>query len=59
MVTLWPAISIEPVRAGPGVGSTLTDTAPVPLPVAPPVTETHGTLLAAVHGQPAGAVTEN
>ena len=42
---------------GPLVPSTTTCAAPGPVPVAPCTTVAHGTLLAAVHGQPAAVET--
>jgi hypothetical protein len=58
-VTVWPAIVNVPVRGVLAVFAAIdSDTVPVPLPVAPPVTVIHGSALAAVHEQPATEVTE-
>ena len=56
-VNVRPAIVIVPVRDGPLAAATLNCTVPLPEPLLPCVTVIHGTLLAAVHGQPPGAVT--
>jgi hypothetical protein len=48
---------MTPLRAGPGFASTLNVTVPGPDPDAPPVTMIHAAPLAAVHAQPAPAVT--
>ena len=56
-VTARPATVTVPVRAGPSVAATCKATAPGPLPVAPAVSEIHGTPLWAVQLQPAGADT--
>jgi hypothetical protein len=45
-------------RAGPLFGCTSSRTVPLPVPVAPSVTVTHGTVLAAFHEHAASAVTE-
>jgi hypothetical protein len=57
-VKVRPAIVSVPDRAGPLVAATLNATLPDPLPLAPELIVIHGTLLAAVQGQPAPAVTE-
>ncbi len=46
-----------PDRAAPAFGSVLNWTVPLPLSFDPEVTVIHAALLAAVHAQPAGAVT--
>jgi hypothetical protein len=56
-VTSWPATSTLPVRVGPLVPSTTIWAAPDPLPLEPWTTAAQGTLLAAVHGQPAAVET--
>ena len=58
-VNVIPAIVSVPVRLAPVavLAATLNATVPPPDPVAPPVTESHEVLLAAVHAQPAPAVT--
>jgi hypothetical protein len=56
--TGWPAIVTVPVRCVlPGFAANESDTVPLPLPLAPPVTVTHCVALAAVHEQPADDVT--
>jgi hypothetical protein len=55
-VKTWPAIVSVPVRDGPVVGATVTLTVPVDVPDIG-ATEAQLTLLEAVHGQPAPAVT--
>lgn len=47
-----------PDLAGPVVACTLNETVPFPLPLLPPVTEIHASLLAAVQVQPAAVKTE-
>jgi hypothetical protein len=56
-VTSCPATSTLPDRGGPFVPSTTICAAPGPVPVDPCTTVAHGTLLAAVHGQPAAVDT--
>jgi hypothetical protein len=51
-------MSTVPDRVGPPAASTTTWTVPEPDPLAPWATLAHGTLLAAVHGQPAPLATE-
>jgi hypothetical protein len=46
-----------PVRAAPLFAAALNPTEPLPVPVAPDVTLSHGALLAAVHVHPLPAVT--
>jgi len=57
-VKVRPAIVSDPDRAGPVVAATLYPTSPLPLPLAPDAIVIQDTLLAAVHAQPAPAVTE-
>jgi hypothetical protein len=63
-VNVCPAIVSVPLLGGGGVLSlcgftpTLNVTVPLPLPLNPDVIVTQPTLLAAVHGQPAVAVTD-
>ena len=45
-----PTVTV-PVRAGPLLAATVNATEPSPLPLAPEVSEIHGTLLWAVHEQ--------
>src|SRR5262245_42653141 len=52
-----PATVIAPLRAGPRLAATLYRTTPMPLPVAPDVTVSHGALDTAVHPQPVFTVT--
>ena len=52
-----PAIVSVPERAGPEFAAIVKVTTPLPLPVEPPVTEIHETLLVVVHAHPAGPVT--
>ena len=53
-----PAIVSVPERlAAPVFAATLKDMVPGPVPLAPPVTEIHAALLAAVYAQPVPAVT--
>jgi hypothetical protein len=52
-----PAISTEPEREAPLVGSTTIRTVPGPVPEAPSTTAAQGTVLAAVQGHPTPAVT--
>ena len=47
-----------PERGPPEFAATLDCTVPLPLPLAPEATVSHGTVLAAVQSQPAPAVTE-
>jgi hypothetical protein len=56
---VWPAIVSVPVRdVVLGLAATLNATVPLPLPVAPLVTVSHGvSLLTPVHEHPAAAVT--
>ena len=58
-VNSWPPIVIVPVRGcDVALASAVKLTLPVPLPFGGPLTISHPTaLLAAVHAQPAGAVT--
>jgi hypothetical protein len=56
-VSVWPPTDKVPVRAGPVFAATVKATEPLPLPVAPAVIVSHGSLLDAVHEQPAGAET--
>ena len=56
-VKVWPPIVSVPDRAAPEVDATVYCTVPLPLPVAPDVTVSHGTLLVVVHAHPAPAVT--
>jgi hypothetical protein len=56
-VNVRPAIVIVPVRAAPEFAATLKPTVPLPDPFAPLVTVIQVAPLAAVHGQPAVAVT--
>ena len=57
-VNVWPAIVTVPTRTVVvGFAATVMLTAPLPLPLAPPVTVIHGALLTAVHQQPLEAVT--
>lgn len=51
------AIVAVPVRAAPVFAATLKPTGPFPVPLAPDVMVIHGAWLAAVHAQPAPAVT--
>ena len=46
--TVWPAIVSVPVRCPPVFAANASDTVPLPLPLAPPVTVVHETPLAAV-----------
>jgi hypothetical protein len=46
-----------PLRALPVLAATVNATEPLPVPLAPAVTEIHGTLLMAVQAQPAALVT--
>jgi hypothetical protein len=57
MLTTCPATRTPPDRGGPFVPSTTICAAPGPVSVAPCVTAAHGTLLAAVHGQPTAVET--
>jgi hypothetical protein len=54
-VNVWPAIVAVPLRAAPVFAAAVIVTLPFPEPTAVPVTESHGTLLAAVHEHPAAA----
>ena len=56
IVTTWPATRTVPDR-GPFAASTAICTVPAPVPLDPWVTVAHGTLLAAVQGQPPLVVT--
>jgi hypothetical protein len=51
------AIDTVPVRWGPVFAVNVRKTCPIPVPVAPDATVTHGTLLVAVQAQPGPAVT--
>src|SRR3954471_14872648 len=57
MVTVRLATVSVPLRAGPVLAASAASTWPLPDPVAPLAIVTHGTLLPAVHAQPAAAVT--
>ena len=57
-VNVWPAMVIVPVRAAPVLAATVKATVPLPLPLAPLVTVSHDAVLAAVHAQPVGLVTD-
>jgi hypothetical protein len=57
MVKVFPAIVIVPIRTGPVLAATEYCTVPFPLPLEPPVTVIHESLLTAVHGQPVMLVT--
>ena len=46
-----------PFRLGPAFAATSNTTEPLPLPLAPAVIVSHGTVLVAVHGQPVPAET--
>ena len=50
-VNVWPAIAIVPERAAPVFAAALKPTLPPPVPLAPDVTVTHPSLLAAVQEQ--------
>jgi hypothetical protein len=52
-----PAMTRVPVRAGAGLASAVNVTVPLPTPELPAVMLIHGTLLDAVHEQPACVVT--
>jgi hypothetical protein len=56
-VNAWPAIDTVPLRDGPLFASALIVTVPSPLPDAPAVTVSQATSEAALHAQPAPAVT--
>jgi hypothetical protein len=56
-VNVRPAIVSVPDLPDPVVAATLNWTTPLPLPLAPSVTVIQSALLAAVHEQPAAAVT--
>ena len=57
-VNVWPAIVSVPVRDGdPVFAPMLYVTAPLPVPLAPAVTDSHAVFVVAVHVQPALAVT--
>jgi len=58
IVNVWPAIVIVPVRGAPvAFAWTVNSTVSLPDPLAPFVTVTQAALVAAVHAQPAPAVT--
>lgn len=57
-VNVLPAIVRVPVRTRPGLEAAENVTVPLPLPLAPEPIVSHVALLAAVHVQPAAAVTE-
>ena len=57
-VNVLPATVRVPVRTPPGFASTLRVTAPLPVPLAPEVTVTHGTSLVAVQSQPFATATD-
>jgi hypothetical protein len=52
------AIMMVPARAGPVLIATMNSTDPLPLPLAPFVTVTHGALLVAVHVHPLAVDTD-
>lgn len=56
IVKVCPPAVIVAVRAGPTLACTLNETVPLVLPALPPVTVTHGSLLAAVHAHPVTVV---
>jgi hypothetical protein len=57
-VTVWPAMVSVPLRLlALLLGLAENETVPLPVPVAPAVTDTQPTLLTALQVQPAGAVT--
>ncbi|MFN7919502.1 MAG: hypothetical protein U0Q16_05360 [Bryobacteraceae bacterium] len=56
-VNVCPAIVIVPDREGPALPAALNETVPAPLPLAPPVTVIHASLLVADHPHPAAADT--
>jgi hypothetical protein len=56
-VSVLPAICSEADRAGPSVADTVYDTAPLPLPLAPPVILTHETGLDADQLHPLSVAT--
>jgi hypothetical protein len=56
-VTVWFAMVNVPERAAPGLAAALIDTVPLPVPLAPDVTDNHEVLLVAVHVQPEPVVT--
>jgi hypothetical protein len=56
-VKVLPAICSAADRAGPSVPATVYETAPLPVPLAPPVMVIQGTGLAADQVQPFAAVT--
>jgi hypothetical protein len=60
MMNVWPPMAMVPCRAkASGFAVAEYDTVPLPLPLAPAVTVSHGVEpLTAVHGQPAGDVTD-
>ena len=58
-VKVWPAIVTAAVLSFlPGGADALQETVPLPVPLAPEVTESHSALLLAVHAQPLPADTE-
>src|SRR5215472_16985121 len=57
MENVWPAMVSVPLRAAPVFAATENPTTPLPVPVAPEITETKLALLLAAQPQPAGAVT--
>jgi hypothetical protein len=56
-VKVWPAIASVPLRGAVVLSVALNSTEPLPIPLAPDVIVSHGTLLVAVHGQCAAVVT--
>ena len=56
-VNVRPAIVSVPIRDAPVLAATLNATVPFPLPVAPEVIDNHASLLDAVQGHSADAVT--
>ena len=56
-VTVWFATVNVPVRAPPVFAATLIATVPLPVPLAPEVTDNQDVLVVAVHVHPAAAVT--
>ncbi len=56
-MNVWPAIVTVPVRAPEVLGATVNPTLPLPVALAPEVTEIHGALLVALHAHPAAVLT--
>ena len=56
MVTDWPAIARDAVRALLVFADTVKFTAPDPVPVAPPLIAIHDTSVRALHAHPVGAL---